>query len=183
MISREEAKELLKRHLKSDNLRKHCLATAAVMEGLAERLGEDKETWFITGLLHDIDFEMVEDDFSQHGARAMELLQEADITPEMKHAIQAHTELVPIETNLDRGLWIADPVNGLIVAAALMRPDKRISTMELKSLKKKYKTKSFAAGTSREQMADCTALGLELNDFLQLALDAMSKYEEELGFG
>ncbi len=182
MIRREEAKELLHRYLRSDNLRKHCLATAAVMEGLAERLGEDKETWFITGLLHDIDLEVIGDDFSQHGVKAMELLQDADITPEMKHAIQAHNEQVPLETKLDRGLWIADPVNGLIVAAALMRPDKKISTIELKSLKKKYKTKSFAAGANREQMADCTALGLELNDFLQLALEAMSRYEEELGF-
>ena len=182
MIAREEAKELLFNHLKNENLRKHCLATAAVMEKLAEKLGHDPDVWFITGLLHDIDFEAIGDDQTQHALKAMEILQDVDITPEMKHAIKAHNGMAPIESDLDWGLWIADPVNGLIVAAALMRPDKKISTIQLKSLKKKYKTKAFAAGANREQIADCSHLGLELDEFLQLALDAMSHYETELGF-
>ena len=183
MITRNEAEELLYRHLKSENLRKHCLATAAVMEKLAEKFGYDRETWFITGLLHDIDFEVIGEDFSQHGVKAMELLRDADITEEMRHAIRAHTEQAPITSELDKCLWIADPVNGLIVAAALMRPDRKISTIELKSLKKKYKNRAFAAGANREQIADCSQLGLELDEFLQLAVDAMSRYEKELGFG
>ena len=182
MITRKEAEELLFTHLKSENLRKHCLATAAVMEKLAEKFGYDQEIWFITGLLHDIDFEVIGEDFCQHGLKAMVLLKDADISLEMRNAIKAHTEQVPITTDLDKCLWIADPVNGLIVAAALMRPDKRISTIELKSLKKKYKNKAFAAGANREQIADCIKLGLELDDFLQLAVEAMSKYEKELGF-
>lgn len=182
MITREKAQELLFTHLKSENLRKHCLATAAVMEKLAEKLGHDPDVWFITGLLHDIDSEVIGDDYSQHALKAMELLQEADITPGMRHAIKAHNGMASIESDLDWGLWISDPVNGLIVAAALMRPDKKISTIQLKSLKKKYKTKAFAAGANREQIADCSNLGLELDEFLQLALDAMTRYETELGF-
>ncbi|MBW6516557.1 MAG: HDIG domain-containing protein [Candidatus Cloacimonetes bacterium] len=182
MITRKEAEKLLFTHLKSENLRKHCLATAAVMEKLAEKFDYDQEVWFITGLLHDIDFEVIGNDFSQHGLMAMELLQNTDITSEMKNAIKSHTEQAPITTDLDKSLWIADPVNGLIVAAALMRPDKKISTIELKSLKKKYKNRAFAAGANREQIADCIKLGLELDEFLQLAVDAMTKYEKELGF-
>ena len=182
MITRKEAEELLYEHLKSDNLRKHCLATAAVMEGIAEKFGYDPETWFITGILHDIDFEIIGDDFSQHGLKAMELLQNADITEEMRNAIKSHTEQAPVTTQLDKSLWIADPVNGLIVAAALMRPDRKISTIEIKSLRKKYKNRAFAAGANREQIAACSELGMELDEFLQLALEAMTRYEKELGF-
>ncbi len=182
MISRKEAQELLYSNLKNENLRKHCLATAAVMEKLAENLGTDRDIWFITGLLHDIDLEVIGDEFSLHALKAMELLQDADITHEMKEAIKSHNGHAQRLSELAKSLWIADPVNGLIVAAALMRPDKRISTIELKSLKKKFKTKAFAAGANREQIATCSELGLELDEFLKLALEAMSGYEKELGF-
>lgn len=182
MISRQEAKELLYKHLKNENLRKHCLATAAVMEKLAEKLNGDRESWFITGLLHDIDFEIVGDNFAQHGLKAMELLQEADISDEMKEAIKSHNGHASLDCKLNKALWVSDPVNGLIVAAALMRPDKKISSIELKSLKKKYKTKAFAAGANREQIAACSDLGIELDEFLLLALEAMTAYEKELGF-
>jgi hypothetical protein len=183
MISRDEARELLFTHLKNENLRKHCLATAVVMESLAEKLGGDPETWFLTGLLHDIDLEEVGDDFQQHGLKAMDLLSDIQITDEMKEAIKSHNGHASLEPLLNKALWISDPVNGLIVAAALMRPDKKISTIELKSLKKKYKNKAFAAGANREQIAACTDLGLELEEFLLLALQAMAKKEKELGFG
>lgn len=183
MISRDEAKELLFSHLQNDNLRKHCLATAIIMESLANKLGHDADTWYITGLLHDIDLEHIDDDFSRHGHEARNLLKDADITEEMMNAIVRHSGNEPIQTLLDKALWIADPVNGLIVAAALMRPDKKISTIKLKSLKKKYKSKAFAAGVDREQIASCSNLGFELDEYLQLALDSLSAKEQILGFG
>ena len=182
MISRGEAKELLFKNLENDNLRKHCIATAIVMEKLAERMGGEPESWFITGLLHDIDLEVVGDNFEKHALTAIELLEDSDISEEMKHAIKSHNNHVPLETDLDKALWISDPVNGLIIASALMRPDKKISTIELKSLKKKFKNRAFAAGANREQIAYCESMGISLDDYLQLALDAMAAKEGELGF-
>lgn len=180
MINREEARELLYAHLKSENLRKHCFATAVIMEELAEKFNADKDEWFIAGILHDIDYEVIGDDFSQHGIKAMELLKDTDLTEDIRNAIRNHGGNGEISSLMDKALWIADPVNGLIVASALMRPDKKISSIELKSLKKKYKNKAFAAGASREQIAYCSELGIELDDYLLLALKAMSRYEDEI---
>lgn len=182
MISHEDAKALLFEHLKSQNLRNHCMAVAYVMESLAPRLGLDVEECYLAGLLHDIDLDYIGSDFSQHGKKAMELLKDAGLTDEMLKAIRAHTGNEPVETLFDQALWIADPITGLITASAYMRPDRKVSTIELSSLKKKYKSKGFAAGVSREQIAECEKLGISLDDFLQLSLDAMGSHEEELGF-
>ncbi|MFA5499091.1 MAG: HDIG domain-containing metalloprotein [Candidatus Cloacimonadia bacterium] len=183
MISRKEAEEILFEHLKSENLRRHSLATAAVMEKLAERFDKPTEEWFIAGLLHDIDFEQTADDPDKHGVIAMQLLENVDINDEMKGAILAHSGNAPLNTLMDKALWSADAVNGLIIAAALMRPDKSIKNIELKSLKKKYKNRAFAAGANREQIAKCCDFGIELDDFLQLSIEALASYETELGFG
>ncbi len=182
MISRNDAKDLLFSHLKNENLRKHCLATAFIMESLASRLDQDPDSWYITGLLHDIDLEHIDNDFSKHGHQARNILKNTDITAEMMNAIIRHSGNEPIQTTIDKALWIADPVNGLIVASALMRPDKKISSIKLKSLKKKYKSKAFAAGVDREQIAYCTNLGFDLDEYLQFSLAAMSDKEEQLGF-
>lgn len=183
MITRNEAQEILFEHLKDENLRKHCLATAIIMETLASKIGCDPDKCYITGLLHDIDLDYVGDNFQQHGIKAQELLKDIDITDEMKHAIASHSGNVDLETTLDKALWVADPVNGLIVATALMRPDKLISSIKLKSLKKKFKSKAFAAGVSREQISACSELGLDLDEYLQLSLDALAEKEKLLGFG
>ncbi len=179
-MNREEAKALLYEHLKNDNLRKHSLAVGAVMEALAERSGEDVEKWFVTGLLHDIDYEYTMDDPDRHSVKGAQMLEEAGLANDVVHAVKAHADHAPLETLLDRSLYAADPVTGLITAAALMQPGKTIHEVKLKSLKKKYKSKSFAAGANREQIATCADIGFELADFLQLALDAMAKYDEEL---
>lgn len=183
MITRKEAEELLYSHLKTESMRRHSLATAAVMEGLAEKLGASTEEWFITGLLHDIDFEQTNDKPDQHGVIAMKILENIDIHQEMKGAILSHSGNAPLNTLIDKALWSADAVNGLVIAAALMRPDNSIKNIELKSLKKKYKNRAFAAGANREQIAECSSFGIELDEFLQLSIDALAKYEKELGFG
>lgn len=182
MINRQEALDTLYSNLKNDNLRKHCLATALIMESLAQKLGHNPDEWYITGLLHDIDLEQINDDFSQHGIKARQILSKTDISEEMLNAITRHSGNEPIATIIDKALWIADPVNGLIVAAALMRPDKKISSIQLKSLKKKFKSKAFAAGVSREQILQCADLGMELDEYLQLSLNALADKEHLLGF-
>jgi uncharacterized protein len=182
MISREEAKKLLFEHLKPQNLRNHCMAVAYVMEALAPKMGLDPEECYLTGLLHDIDLDYIGEDMCQHGLKAMELLSDAGFTYEMLKAVRAHTGNEPVENIFDLALWIADPITGLITASAYMRPDRKVSTIELPSLKKKFKSKGFAAGVSREQIMECEKAGIPLDDFLILALKAMSEHETELGF-
>lgn len=182
MIAREAAKSLLFGHLKTQSLRNHCMAVAYVMEALALKMGLNTEECYLAGLLHDIDLDYIGSDFAQHGRKAMELLKDAELTDEMLKAIRAHTGNEPVETIFDRALWIADPITGLITASAYMRPDRKVSTIELPSLKKKFKSKGFAAGVSREQISECEKLGIALDDFLQLSLTAMADHEEELGF-
>lgn len=180
MLSRDEAEKLMREQVNNPNMESHCLAVAAVMEKLAVKLDQDPELWYLTGLLHDVDYEFTRENPDRHGLVAMEILAPYDLPDEMLHAIRSHAGNDTRESILDRGIWAADPITGLIIAAALMRPEKKISAIPLKSLKKKYKSKAFAAGASREQIASCSDLGIELADFLQLSLDAMGEVEDQL---
>lgn len=180
MINREDAKILLEKYLIANSLRKHCLAVGLIMESLAEKFGEDKNKWFVTGLLHDIDLDIVDNDMDLHGIKGAEILDNYDVNDEIKGAILAYADKKEIVTLLDKWLWASDPLSGLVTASALMRPDKKISNMPLKSLKKKFKSKKFAAGVNRDQIKSCVEFGLSLDEFLTLAIEAMSKRENEL---
>lgn len=182
-MNRNKAWDVLCNYLIKESLRQHSLATALIMEKIAERLGENTEDYYLAGLLHDIDLDIIGNDLAVHALRGVEILKDYDIEEKILAAILAHNRHKDLETNIERALWIADPVNGLIVASALMRPDKSIANLSLKSLKKKYKSKNFAAGVSREQIEDCQLLDFNLDDFLQLAIDALAPYEKELGLG
>jgi uncharacterized protein len=182
MMTRARAGELIEAHLPAINLRRHSLAVAAVMESLAEKFGEDREKWFLAGILHDLDYETTRDDPARHGMETMTLLRDADLPDDLLHAIRAHAAHEPLLQPIDRALWAADPVTGLVTAAALMHPDRKVTSVEVKSLLKKYKTKGFAAGADRTQIASCESLGLTLEDFLALSLLAMGSYESDLGF-
>jgi putative nucleotidyltransferase with HDIG domain len=183
MLTREEALDSIKANVENANLIKHMLATEAIMRALAKRLGEDEEEWGLTGLLHDIDMELTEGDMKVHSTLGADLARELGASEAMAHAILCHNEThgIPLETKLDKALFCADPLTGLIIAAALVRPDKKLAGVELKSLKKKFKEKSFAAGAKREQIARCAELGLELDEFLGLGLEAMKGIAEDLG--
>ncbi len=183
MINKSEAKEILEKYLIKESLRQHCLATALVMEKIAENRGFNQEEYYIAGYLHDIDLDIIGDDMTIHALRGAELLKEYDVPDNILNAILAHNKHKDLENDIEKALWIADPVNGLVIASALMRPDKSISTMNLKSLKKKFKSKNFAAGVSREQIQDCQLLDFTLDEFLQLAIDALAPFEKELGLG
>ncbi len=181
MISRERAWELLNEHLKSPNLVKHSLAVEAVMKALARRLNQDEETWGIAGLLHDLDYDYTKDKPEEHSLKTMEILKGEDIPQEVLDAILAHCGKKERNTLMEKAIYAADPVTGFIVAAALVRPDKKLEGLTLKSLKKRFKEKAFARGASRDQMRSCEELGLTLEEFLQLSLDAMKGIADQIG--
>ncbi len=183
MISRDEAFALVAERVAQPNLVNHCVATEIIMRALAERLGLDADTaarWALAGLLHDLDYAETADDPARHGlVSAAEL--EGMIDPEMIHAILAHADKAERETQMDHALWCADPTTGFIVAAALVRPDKDLAGVEVRSLKKRWKEKSFARGASRDQMAGHEMLGLDREEFLALSLSAMQARASEIG--
>ena len=182
-MTREEALESVKANVENENSVKHMLATESIMRALAQRLGEDGEEWGLTGLLHDIDMELTEGDMSSHSRLGADLVREMGAGEAIAHAVLAHNEThgIPRETNLDKALFCADPLTGLITAAALVRPDKKLASVEVKSVRKRFKEKSFAAGASRENISTCSELGLELEEFLELGLKAMQGIASELG--
>ena len=182
-MTREEALDSVRDNVENENLVKHMLATEAIMEALARRFGEDEEEGGLTGLLHDIDIELTEGDMSSHSRLGADLVREMGASEAMVQAILRHNAAhgVPMETKLDKALFCADPLTGLITAATLVRPDKKLAGVEAKSVGKRFKEKSFAAGASREQIASCSELGLELDEFIELGLKAMQGIAPDLG--
>jgi len=183
MIARDAALALVNERIPNRNLVNHCVATEIIMEALARRFGlseGDIERWSLAGLLHDLDYAETADDRERHGLITVELLGE-EVDDEMRHAILAHADKAPCESDFDRALYAADPTTGFIVAAALVRPDKSLEAVEVRSLLKRWKEKAFARGASREQMAVCEDIGLSREEFLALALGAMQARAGEIG--
>lgn len=183
-IARDKALELLKEHNKDPFHIQHALTVEAVMKWYAVELGyeEDAEYWGIVGLLHDIDFEEYPD---QHCIKAPELLRGAGVGEDMIHAVCSHgygiTVDIKPEHQMEKVLFAVDELTGLIWAAALMRPSKSTKDMELKSLKKKYKSKGFAAGCSREVIEKgAEMLGWDLDRLLDRTLEAMRQSEDKI---
>jgi hypothetical protein len=180
-MTRQEALELIKENVKTKNLRKHMYAAEACMRELAKRLGGDEEQWAISGLLHDLDYDQTVDDFPRHGHVTEELLEGKGVSPEVIHAIKAHAEHAPIESDMDLALHAVDPLTGLIVAAALMHPSKKIEKVEVGFIMKRFKEKRFAAGADRDQIKKCDGLGLSLEEFVEISLRGMQGISKELG--
>jgi putative nucleotidyltransferase with HDIG domain len=182
-MDRQAALENVKSNIKNQNLVKHMIATEAIMRALAKRFGEDEEEWGIAGLLHDIDLDIVGDDMTVHGRVGADMAKKAGANEVMVHAILCHNEMLGVkrENNFDKALYCADPLTGLITAAALVRPEKKLAFVEAKSVARRFKEKSFAAGANREQIASCSELGLELNEFIGLGLKAMQGVAGDLG--
>ena len=182
-MNREEVLASIEANVENKSLVKHMLATEAIMRVLARHLGGDEEEWGLTGLLHDIDVELTQDDPKVHSKLGANLAKELGASQVMCHAILCHNEVhgVPCESHLDKALFCADPLTGLITAAALVRPDKKLAGLTPESLMKRFKQKSFAAGAKREQITLCQGLGIELKEFLQIGLEAMKGIASELG--
>lgn len=180
-MTRDEAQDLVFERVKEPGLRNHMLATEAVMKALAAHFGKDPDEWGLAGLVHDLDYTETVNDFPHHGYVTSDILREKGISEEILHAIVAHAGHVARETLLDRALYAADPVTGLIVASALIRPEKKLEPVKLKSLRKRFKEKQFARGADREQIRACEEMGLDLEEFLGLSLDSMKGIAERIG--
>ncbi|MEM0015110.1 MAG: HDIG domain-containing protein [Zestosphaera sp.] len=186
MVSRAEAYDLLTRHLKDERMIKHCIATEAIMRALAKKLGENEGMWGLVGLLHDIDYDYVGRDPLKHGLGALELLK--GVLPD--HALEAiamHNDRngfrSPSEAavRLSHALRASDHLSGLIVATALVMPGKRLSEVKVESVMKKFKAKDFARNIDRNRILEIEKLGLSLEDFLSVGLEALNGVAGELG--
>ena len=183
-MNRDQALELVRERVRNDNLVKHMLAAEAIMGALARRLGGDEERWRLAGLLHDLDVEETADRMEVHGAVTVQWLREAGFDDEeVLQAILAHNAAngSEVTSDMDRALFACDCLTGLITAAALVRPEKELAPVQLKSLKKRFKEPAFAKGARREDIMTCSELGLELDEFLGIGLDAMKEVADELG--
>jgi putative nucleotidyltransferase with HDIG domain len=180
-MTREDALTLLKEHLHNKNLVKHCLAVEACMKGLAARLGGDPETWGLAGLLHDLDYELTEKSPERHTLETVRILADLGLAPEIPQAIQAHAGRVPCASPMDWSIYSCDPLTGLIIAAALMHPEKKLMAIDVEFIKRRYKEKHFARGARREEIEQCRNLGLELDDFIGLCLSSMQGIAADLG--
>jgi len=185
-VDRDGAVTLLEEFISQSNLVKHCLATEAIMKKLASRLGENVEIWGMIGLLHDLDFEETKDAPTLHTLTATTILEEKGFSRDFTRAVRSHNEAVEGWERIERvdfALTCAESVTGLIVAAALVRPEKedQLKHVKVSSLKKRMKEKAFARGVNRDSVREFTRLGLELDEFLELSLEAMREISKELG--
>ena len=183
-MTRDEAEELLKRHVKSERMLDHSYAAEAILRALARRLGRDEEKWGIAGLLHDIDSEAVGGDLSRHGLEAEKILSEAGIDPEIVDAVKMHNEAVcgvRRSKEFQHALAAGETVTGLIVTTALVYPDKKIASVKVKSITKRMKEKAFAASVNRDTIRECEKIGLPLEEFVEISLGAMRGIAGRLG--
>lgn len=181
--SREEALALVEQHLTNRNLVKHSLAVEAIMRGLAEHLGEDAELWGRVGLLHDVDYDLTAKDPSQHTLVGSRMLAEAGVREDIVRAVLVHNEAhgVPRETTLDKALYCADALSGLVTAAALIRPEKKLAPVTVDFIMRRFGERSFARGANRDQIRACAEIGLELEEFVGIGLRAMQACADALG--
>jgi putative nucleotidyltransferase with HDIG domain len=183
-INRERSLELLHQHLSNPNLIKHCLASEAVMRALARHFAEDVELWGLTGLLHDLDVELTLDDLSRHTHETVRILREEGVAEKIINAIRMHNEEAHGETRSERfhrALAAGETITGLIIATALVYPDKKLASVKPKSVRKRYKEKLFAAGANRKIIAECEQIGIPIPEFCDLCLEAMQGIADDLG--
>lgn len=183
MISREEALDMLMEHVQNENMRKHCLASEAVMKALAVRLGEDVYAWGLSGLLHDIDVEVTNANPYTHGVYSEKMLK-GKVDDDVLDAIMMHNEVASGKertTKFQHALAAGETITGLITATALVYPDKKVSSVKVKSVTKRMKEKAFAASVKRENIMECELIGLPLDEFAALSLSAMCEISDQLG--
>ena len=180
-MNRTEAFALLTTHLKNRNLVKHCLSVEACMRAMAGRLGHDPETWGLAGLIHDLDYELTEKSPEAHTIETVKILGGLGVDPAVIHAVEAHASKVPCESPMDWAIYSIDPLTGLIIAATLMHPEKKIGKIDLEFVKRRYKEKSFARGARREEIEESRHLGLELDEFISICIGAMQGIAADLG--
>lgn len=184
-MERAQALELLRTHVRNENMIKHCLASEAVMRALAARLGADPALWGLAGLLHDLDVELTAGDMTRHTHEAEKLLKERGLPADLIEAVKLHNEAAHAGRRrsavFHKALAAAETVTGLITATALVYPDRKLASVKASSVTKRMKDKRFAASVDRSIILECEALGLKLDDFVALSLAAMLAIAPELG--
>jgi predicted hydrolase (HD superfamily) len=183
MLSHQEALALMQQKIQNENLRRHMLAAEAVMRGLARHLGRDEELWGLIGLLHDIDLEEIGSDPKLHADTAARWL-EGKLPQEALSAIRAHNgEALGItrQTELEHALAACETVTGLVMAAALVLPSKKLAELKPKSVLKRMKEPRFAAGVNRDIVRECEKIGVPLEVFVEIAVRSMQAISNELG--
>lgn len=182
-MNREEALKLVKENVSKENLVKHMLAVEAIMKGAAEYLGENIEKWDLIGLLHDIDFGKTENNPEKHALLAEDILKDK-VDEEIIRTIKTHnfenTGVQP-ENKMDYALIAADAVSGLIIAAALIVPSKKLADVKVESIKKKFKQKDFARNCNRENILYCEKINIPREKFFEISLKALQDISNELG--
>jgi len=184
MISRENAYKLLNQHIKNVNMIKHSVASEAVLRAIAQKLDKDQEEWGIAGLLHDIDVEITNADPYKHGPYAAVIL-DGLLSAEAIDAIVMHNEMATGKertTVFQHALAAGETITGLIMATAMVYPDRKLASVKTKSITKRMKEKAFAASVKRENILECELIGIPINDFAEMALTAMQEISDELGF-
>lgn len=184
MITRDEAYALLCEHVPAENLRKHCLATEAILRALARRLGEDEELWGITGLLHDLDFAQTADAPARHTTITCQILADKGFPEDALLAVREHNAEalgIPRRSRFGIALACGETITGLIVATTLVYPDKKLASVKARSVRKRMRKKDFARAVSREIIGECERIGIPLDDFIQLSLEAMAGVADALG--
>ena len=180
---RQAAWDLLCEHTKTEPLRKHALAVEAAMRAYARKLGGDEEQWAIVGLLHDFDYE-AHPSLEEHPLKGAEIMRQRGWPEEIIYAVMCHADHLGLErkTPLDRAIYAVDELTGLIIAVALVRPNKSIHEVDAKAVRKKMKDKSFARAVNREDVVKgAEILGMDLNEHIAFVIEALKPVAEELG--
>jgi putative nucleotidyltransferase with HDIG domain len=189
-INRKQAQDLVNRYISDPITKLHSIETEAIMRSLAKKLGKDEEEWGIIGLLHDIDWDLTKNDPKKHCIVCQELLKEVGASDFLINSVISHgysMDGIPELQNKQRSsevehcLVAAETLTGLIIASALMKPDKKLSSLTLESLTKKFKTKKFAEKCNRELILECEKAGFPLDEFLSIGLFALQQISSQLG--
>ena len=190
-ITHQQAQDLVNKYISEPITKLHLRETEALMRALAKKFSEDEEKWGIISLLHDIDWSLTKNNSAEHCIKAQEILKEAGASDFLIEAVISHgysNEMIPQlqmkqrATIIQHCLVAAETLTGLIIASALMTSDKKLSSLSLESLKKKFKNKKFAEKCNRDLILECEKAGIPIDEFLQLGLSSLQNIADELGF-
>jgi putative nucleotidyltransferase with HDIG domain len=185
-MDRKQAEDLLHQYVQDEKMLYHCYASEAVMRAMARKLGRDEEKWGIAGLLHDIDAEITDKNPGRHALEAVPILREQGLGEDVLDAIKMHNEEATGKertTEFQHALAAGETITGLIYATALVYPDKKISSVKPKSIRKRMKEKAFAASVNRDTIRECEQVGIPLDEFIELSLNAMKEIDQKIGLG
>ncbi|HLN52888.1 MAG TPA: HDIG domain-containing protein [Lentimicrobium sp.] len=184
ILPREEALNLLRSYVKNERMIAHSLASEAVMKALANYLGRDEAKWAQAGLLHDLDVEVTHADPMNHALETARILTDLKIDPDVVDAIRMHNEEATGKersTEFQHALAAGETITGLITATAMVYPDKKVASVKPKSVVKRMKERAFAASVRRESILECELIGIPLDKFAEIALNAMAGISDEIG--